>query len=87
MNLREMNKDMLIKIIETIEVKHEKELEEKDKIIKLFGIRKCNMCEAYSNDHVKCENCSRICCDDCAIYSRFSGITYCKKCFKNHRVD
>ena len=36
MNLRDMNKDMLIKIIETIEEKHEKEIEEKDKFLDIY---------------------------------------------------
>ena len=53
MNLREMNKDMLIKIIETIEKKHEKEIKERDKLLEIYrriGCIKTIYCNEKSCD-------------------------------------
>ena len=61
-----MNKDILIKIIETIEQKHKKEMEEKNEILKRFGIEKYIICSKISSKNSTCYKCSFSCCDNCS---------------------
>ena len=97
MNLREMNKDMLIKIIETIEEKHTKEkekfiekIDELESVLKTFKIEKCKFCEEFVQQNMnECAYCDVRCCMECThsrlpYYNRYSGDFQCEKCTKKY---
>ena len=67
MNLREMNKDMLIKIIETLQRPYMTEVAELRKALEKFEIVKCFTCNEYVEDGelLTCECCGFICCSYC----------------------
>ena len=56
MNLREMNKDMLIKIIETLQRPYMAEVAELRKALEKFEIDKCFTCNEYVEDGWRMEN-------------------------------
>ena len=76
-----MNKDMLIKIIETIEVKHKKEIED---VIMQAELTKCMFCDRYSRTKKvdKCHVCEINCCRKCSdVVCIGDCVRYCLKCY------
>ena len=92
MNLRDMNKDMLIKIIETLQKPLNERIKELEDVLKEFDIEKCNVCDTYVTDgHAYCGQCDFRCCETCAkkLIHHFeswnlSGVDMCNGCMKTY---